>query len=193
MLWNYSLFKDKDFLGFLHAGEYDERLDEVVEQFSHLSKLAQYELIKYVKEKGKPIDVSKLSKALGTKLKTAEDILSQDYKVFHFPAVAKEGSGKLVYALVVKDTHTLYCNCDSLKRHLKPVEEFLRTKGVLEKSLSVFFSQEVTGKSFQLPLALCLYLKNFPEKHCFTGGLDREGNILKVNALIEKEKNLRRV
>ncbi len=187
MWWNYSLFMEEDFIGLLKSGELDDSLEEVFRQFRDLSPKLQYELISYVKEKKKLVEVSAVAEGLGIRQRVAEGILSNGFKSFSFPAVDSEGKGVEVKAIVIKDLQNTYSNLEGLKRYIKEVEAFLRGEGLIEGSLGVIFDRNITGRSFQLSLALALYPERIPDELCFTGGLDKKGNILKVDGLRAKE------
>ncbi|MGC8852491.1 MAG: SAVED domain-containing protein [Hydrogenobacter sp.] len=191
MLYSFSSFKEEDLLGFLHSGELNEHITDVFKEFHELSPFVQFELIKYVKEKSVYVDVHVLSKVLGTSQKTAEEILRGEFKFFTFPAVSTQGSSQMVQGMVIKDTSQRVCNVEGIKRHIKPVEDLLKSRGLLKDHLSVFLNSYITGRSFQLSLALSLLTEKVPDRFCFTGGVDAKGNVQAVDNIPQKEKACR--
>ncbi|MCX7989996.1 MAG: SAVED domain-containing protein [Aquificaceae bacterium] len=182
-MWNFSLFEEEDLISFLERGMLDSDIEELLNQWEELSPKVQYHLIKYLRSG--EFEPELLQKALNIKHQTAVAFLKNPTLEFDFPAVDIEG-GQVVRALALKDTPETFCNLRELKRHIKPVEEYLRSQGRLSEHISLFFEAPIRGNSFQLALALSLSLRELPPSLCWSGGVKKEGRLTKVDSLKEK-------
>lgn len=187
MSWNFSEFLEEDLIELIHKGILNEDMHELFAQWQELPRAVQYELIRWITEKSVDVDPKYVSSALGLSLNAAREILRGEKVYFEFPAVGREGS-RMVRGIALLDLSQGYCNVEGVKKHVKTVEEFLKGKEPLKGRLGVFFDSPIEGNSFQLSLALSILLRKPTENLCWSGGVDRKGNILGVDGLEEKRK-----
>ena len=182
-MFRYEEFEEEDFLLFLHQGLFDEDINTVVSKYPFYSAKIQFELIKYLRKR-KPLNLSlkTLSKALSVSQKDARIILQAEGKEFKIPLSSDEISeeGQLIRALVIPGTSKIITNNEFVKRALVEIKKFLKT------NFAVFFEKSFTGKSFMLPLATALYIKNIPEDLVFTGKINSSGEIFEVDNIDKK-------
>ncbi len=194
MSFRYEAFEKQHFLEFLKQGLFDEDINEVVRRFSFYEPLFQFELVKYLRER-KPgaLSLKVLSKALSCSQNDARHILNGEGRIFKIVLSGRETSetcGKVIRALVIPGTSKLITNNERIKKSLSVVKKFYG------KPFAVFFEEEFSGKSFMLPLAISLCVKNIPEHLIFTGKIDARGNIFEVEEVdrklsIAKKKGLK--
>ncbi len=190
-MWNFSLFKEKDLIEFLYRGDLEEVLVDLIRQWDYLSPGVHFALVKHLRLSERYFDEEKLAKALGIKKASAKALLENPYVEFEFPAVS-ERDGKLIRGLAIKDTPEVFCNLPEKKRYITPVVEYLRSKGFVSGSVSVIFDSEFVGNSFQLSLTLALCMdaekKRLPPNLCWSGGVRKDGRIVKVDSLDKKSE-----
>ncbi len=177
-MFRFSAIEPKHFEGLLRSGKLDEDLDEIFEQFWELSSYSQFELIKYVKEKGINPSLGVLSSVFDISKEEAKKFLRNPYREFYVPVVGQES--KLVRGLSVKDLDSIITNHDHLKSSMEVIRDFLG------KGFALFFDEEFSGESYMLPAVVSLYVENPPKDAVFTGKIDREGNIYEVNGIPKK-------
>ena len=185
-MFRYERFRETHFLEFLNQGLLDEDINEVISLFESYSPKLQFKIIEYLKSKRLPqVSLRVLGKALKVSQKDARHILTEKGRVFRLVITSLENgevSGKIIKALVIPETSKLVTNNPYIKRNLFTVKKFIG------KPFAVFFEEAFTGKSFLLPLAVALYVRNIPENLLFTGKIDSKGNILEVDYIEEKLK-----
>jgi hypothetical protein len=182
-LWSFSLFEEEDLINFLQRGLLEDELGELLRQWDYLSPAVQLELIKHLRST--VCEEEMLARALGIKKATAKALLENPAVEFEFPAVS-DGGGRIVKALAVPNTSENYSNIREQKRHIKPVTDYLRSRGVLSEGLSVFFDSGFVGNSFQLAMVLSFLVKKLPSDLCWTGGVRKDGRLAKVDSLEKK-------
>ena len=185
-MFRYESFKEEHFLKFLKQGLFDEDINEVIRSYILYSPRLQFELINYLRNKKLPqLSLKTFSNALSISQKDARHILNGEGRVFKLVITSSESGqacGKVIKALVIPGTSKIITNNEHIKRHLSPIKKFT------EKNFAVFFEEAFTGKSFMLPLAVALYVKNLPQNILFTGKIDSKGNIFEVDYVEEKYK-----
>lgn len=184
-MWSFSLFEEEDLINFLQRGMLDEEIDELIKQWEYLTPAVQFQLIKHLRSLG--FDEEKLAKALGIKKATAKALLENQAIEFEFPAVS-EKDGMLVRGLAVLDTPENFCNIREHKRHITPVAEYLRSKGVLSDGFGVVFDNFFVGNSFQLSMTLPFLVKKMPPDLCWSGAVRKDGRLVKVDSLDKKSQ-----
>jgi len=181
-MWKFWKIELPHFQIFLKSGKFDDKVDELYNQFWDLPYSHQYELITYSKEKGVFPSVETFKKVFKVSEESVKEFFRAEYRTFRFPVVSSEGKGELVNAIVIKNLKEVITNLKQIKRHLSPIKEFLNS------GFAVFFDREFAGASFQLPTVLNLYVENLPEDALFTGAVDKKGNIKSVDGIEEKKK-----
>ena len=188
-MFRFSGIEDRHFKGFLWNGKLDEYMDEIFEQFWELSPSSQFELIKYVKEKGVNPSLGILSSTFGIEKEDAKRFLRNPCREFDVPVVG-EGE-RLVNGIAIKGLDSVITNHQHLKSSMEVIKDFLGS------GFGLFFDEEFSGESYMLPAVVSLYVENPPPKAVFTGKIDKEGNIYEVNSIPKKralaEKNGRRL
>ena len=187
-MFRFSAIEPRHFKGFLWSGKLDENLDEIFEQFWELSTFSQFELIKYVKEKGVNPSLGVLSSVFDIPREEAKKFLISPYREFYVPVVGEED--KLVRGLAVEGLDGILTNLQHLESSMKVMKDFLGS------GFALFFDEEFSGESYMLPAVVSLYVENLPKDAVFTGKIDKEGNIYEVNGIpkkraLAKKHNLR--
>ena len=177
-MFRFSVIEPKHFKGFLWSGKLDENLDEVFEQFWELSTSSQFELIKYLKDKGINPSLGVLSSVFDISKEEAKRFLRNPCREFYIPVVGEED--KLVRGLAVKGLESILTNLQHLENSMEVIRDFLGG------GFAFFFDEEFSGESYMLPAVVSLYVENPPQDAVFTGKIDREGNIYEVNGIPKK-------
>jgi len=181
-VFKYESFDPSHFIAFLTQGLFNDEINEVIKRFNFYAPVVQYELIKYLKErKLENISIKLLSDVLGVSQQDVRTLLFSEFREFKLIVVEKE-EGRLVRGLVIPGTESLITNNKYIVRDLKVVKKWY------QKGFAVFFDEVFRGKSFMLPLAVALYVKNLPSDVIFTGKIDERGNIFDVDNLDLKFK-----
>ena len=177
-MFRFSEIEPRHFKGFLRGGKLDEDVDEVFEQFWELSPFSQFELVKYVKEKGVNPSLGVLSSTFGVDKEDAKKFLRNSYREFYVPVV---GDGeRLVRGISIKGLEGILTNQEHLVGSMEVIKDFLGS------GFGLFFDEEFSGESYMLPAVVSLYIENPPPKAVFTGKIDKEGNIYEVNGIPKK-------
>lgn len=182
-MWSFSVFEEEDLIAFLQRGLLEDELGELVKQWDYLTPKVQMELIKHLRSVG--FDEERLARALGVKKATAKAILENPAVEFEFPAVS-EKDGRMVKGLAILNCPENFSNLAEQKRNIKPVVEYLNSKGVLSGGLAVFFDDAFVGNSFQLSMALSLLVNKLPADLCWSGAVRKDGRLAKVDAIEKK-------
>ncbi len=166
----------------LRSGKLDEDIDELFQQFWALSTLVQYELIKYIKEKGVNPSSEVVSSVFKVDRNTALSFLrSSKVREFLIPVAGKQ-RGELVRAIGVGSTEDIITNQPHLENSLREVSKLVGS------GFGFFCEANIQGESFTLPLAVHLTVENIPKDLIFTGKVDKEGRIYDVDGLPKKRK-----
>uniref|UniRef100_A0A7V3ZWQ1 SAVED domain-containing protein n=1 Tax=candidate division WOR-3 bacterium TaxID=2052148 RepID=A0A7V3ZWQ1_UNCW3 len=180
-MFRFCEFEVSHFTKLLRAGKINDFIEDILEQFQELKPEAQYEVVKYLREKRVPVSLDVFAKALGIKQEDARKILMEGARVVPL-ALVSSGKGILSEMLVIKETSEVITNLRGIEESLKTVSNFTKAK------FAVFFKDEFVGESFMLPLAISLVTKNIPDDIVFTGKIDEEGNVYDVGKIMEKQK-----
>ncbi len=189
-MWSFSLFEEEDLINLLQRGFLEEELVSLVKQWEYLSPAVQFALIKHLRSV--PFEEHVLAKALGVRRTTAKALLEKDAVEFEFPGVSVE-HGKMIRGIAIRDTSEVFCNLKDHKRHITPLVEYLRHKGVISGSLGVVFDSAFVGNSFGLSLTLSFLVKRLPPDLCWSGAVRKDGRLVKVDAIDKKSQVCQKV
>jgi len=186
-VFKYENFDPSHFLQFLKQGLFNDEINQVLERFNLYPPILQFELIKYIKEKKLPnVSLSVLSKVFNATQEDIRILLLAPFKEFKV-IVADKDEAKLVRGLVISGTKKIITNNKGIYPELKVIKKWYGS------GFAVFFEELFVGKSFMLPLAVALYIRNLPPNLVFTGKIDSKGNIFEVDNLDAKFKLARQL
>ena len=163
---------------FIENGKVDDLLEDILENFWSLSAEVQYALIKRMRLLNEDISIATLSRVFGCKEKEAFEILTNECREVFFPVVNDKGDGRLVRALIIKDTSSLITNSPSRLDELR----------ILGENFSLFFDSLFEGSSYMLAVGVGLRCDEIPEGLAFTGRIDSTGNVYPVGSIKEKRR-----
>jgi len=180
-MWSFWKIDPEHFKALLECGKLDDLIEKIYEKFWDLPTKHQFILIRYSKKKHLFPSAELIKKVFNVSEKSVYEFFKGKYKEFSFP-VASSTNAEFVNALLIEDVQEVLTNVKEVKKHLKPIKEFVG------KGFWIFFDREFSGASFQLPTVLELYVENMPSDVVFSGSVDKNGKIKTANRLEEKRK-----
>ncbi len=139
-------------------------------------------IIMFLRKEKDRVDLDKLAKVFNVEKKIAEEILVNPITEAFFPAVSKTVN-KLLRVYVVRLSIGKAIAVDDY------IEDYLDVISFLAKSgFFIFFDDDFEGKSFMLAAFASVITESIPEAWAFSGGLDKDGSVISVGEIEQKDE-----
>lgn len=181
-MFEFTNIPPKELKEFTENGKLDDLLNEILKDFWKLNTEVQYALIKRIRIAKKTISLETIKAVFNCSEKVAFELLNNKSVEVFFPVLNSNKEGKIIKALVIKNTSSILTNLTSQISNLKEIGE----------NFSVFFDNEFIGNSYMLSVSVGVCCDEIPQGLAFTGKVDENGKIYPVGNIKEKEEICKR-